>query len=40
METDVVDGFKQQLKSFIQKQDKAFYQDIDLLTDQVAKATC
>ena len=38
METDVVDAFKQQLKTFIQKQDKAFYQDIDLLIDQVAKA--
>lgn len=38
METDVVDAFKQQLKTFIQKQDKAFYQDIDLLTDQVAQA--
>ena len=38
MATDVVDAFKQQLKTFIQKQDKAFYQDIDLLTDQVAKA--
>ena len=38
IETDVVDAFKQQLKTFIQKQDQAFYQDIDLLTDQVAKA--
>jgi cellobiose-specific phosphotransferase system component IIB len=40
METSVVDTFKQQLKTFIQKQDKAFYQDIDLLTNQVAKAKC
>jgi hypothetical protein len=40
METDVVDAFKQQLKSFIQKQDQDFYQDIDLLINQVAKAKC
>jgi hypothetical protein len=40
MATDVVDVFKQQLKTFIQKQDKAFYQYIDLFTDQVAQAKC
>jgi hypothetical protein len=38
METGIVDAFKQQLKTFIQKQDQDFYQDIDLLTNQVAKA--
>ena len=38
METDVVDAFKQQLKTFIQKQDQDFYHDIDLLTDQVEQA--
>ena len=38
MATDVVDAFKQQLKTFIQKQDQAFYHDIDLLTDQVEQA--
>jgi hypothetical protein len=37
METDVVDAFKQQLRTFIQKQDQDFYHDIDLLINQVAK---
>lgn len=40
MEPNVVNAFKQQLKGFIDKQDTDFYQDIDLLTNQVTKAQC
>jgi len=40
VQTDVADEFKKQLKDFIQKHDRDFYHDIDLLTNQVTKAKC
>jgi cellobiose-specific phosphotransferase system component IIB len=40
MKIGYVDQFKSQLKQFIDQNDRSFYKDIDLLTNQVAKAKC
>jgi hypothetical protein len=35
MDTSTINKFKQQLKNFIKQYDQTFYNDIDLLTDQI-----